>query len=59
MDAVLGRRQLFYGETRRMIRAENIATAYYTRKHSDNWAKWASDNPAAEKLLNEAELLCL
>jgi len=58
VDAVLGRRQLYFGETRRMIRAENIEIAYHTRKRSENWAKWASENPTFEKILIEAEILC-
>jgi hypothetical protein len=59
VDAVLGRRQLYFGETRRMIRAENIEAAYLARKQSKSHAAWANENPALEKILIEAEILCL
>jgi len=58
VEAILGRRQLYFGETRRMILAENIATAYRARKQSENWAQWAQANPIMEKILIETEILC-
>jgi hypothetical protein len=58
VEAILGRRQLYFGEVRRMRRAENIVNAYHARKNSDTWAKWASQNPEMEKILIEAEILC-
>mgnify|MGYP003464051790 CR=1 FL=1 len=58
LEAITGRRKFYHGELSRLIIAENIVMAYNSRKQSNNWAKWASDNPEAEKLLIEAELLC-
>jgi hypothetical protein len=42
------------GELRRMIAAENVVNAYNARKASENWAEWASANPAANRLLIKA-----
>ena len=53
--AVYGRPVLSCNEIQRMILAENIVSAYRGRKNSDNWAKWASDNPADARLLSEVE----
>jgi hypothetical protein len=41
-----------------MILSENIAIAYHSRAESKAWSEWAQKNPAMEKLLNEAEVLC-
>ena len=40
-----------------MIAAENIVTAYLSRRASQNWGKWAQDNPALEKIILDAEVL--
>lgn len=53
--AVMGRNTLYYGETRRMILAENIYNAYHARRRSENWAEWAEKNPAMAKILFELE----
>lgn len=55
LEAITGRRQFYYGELRRLILAENIVTAYQTRKRSENWAAWAENNPVMAKILAEAE----
>jgi hypothetical protein len=58
VEAILGRKQFYYGELRRMILAENIVTAYHARAQSESWAAWAAKNPTLERILNEAEILC-
>jgi hypothetical protein len=58
LEAITGRRLFYFGELQRLIVAENIVTAYKSRP-KDNWADWANDNPRMEKILIEAELLCL
>jgi hypothetical protein len=58
VEAVTGRKHLYYGELRRMILAENIVNAYHARSQSESWAAWAGKNPIMEKLLIECELLC-
>lgn len=62
IEAVLGRRQLYYGELRKMIAAENIVNAYESRQRSENWADWASKNTelaaflaVVEKLVDELD----
>jgi len=40
-----------------MIAAENVARSYFSRKASQNWGKWAQDNPQMDKLLIEVEIL--
>lgn len=55
-QAVLGR-VLSGGELRRIAQAENIVQAYRDRQKSENWAKWAQDNPEQAAVLNEAERL--
>lgn len=55
--AVMGRDELAYREIQAMLTAENIISAYYSRSQTDNWAKWAQDNPQADKLLKEVEIL--
>jgi hypothetical protein len=57
VEAITGRRILYFGEIRRMIAAENIVTAYLSRRASQNWGKWAQDNPALEKIILDAEVL--
>ena len=53
--AVYGRDELSFSEIQRFLVAENIYNAYMTRKAADDWAKWATDNPIAAKLLAEVE----
>lgn len=48
---VLGR-QAGAGELRRMSTAERVVMAYQARARSENWAKWAEDNPESARLLN-------
>ncbi len=57
MEAVTGRKVLYYGEVRRMIAAENVVLAYLSRKSYENWGKWAQEHPDLEKILNEVEVL--
>lgn len=52
--AVVGR-VMSAGELRRMRAAENIITAHRSRTSSDNWAKWASQNPEQSRVLIAAE----
>jgi len=40
---------------RRMSVVENTINAYRNRSRSDNWAKWASDNPEQQRLIILAE----
>jgi hypothetical protein len=58
IEAILGRRVLYYGELRRMILAENIVIHYRRRAASSNWAAYALDNPEMAQILLEAEKLC-
>jgi len=55
VTAATGRETLQVGEMRRMILCENIHNAYLSRKASDDWAKWATDNPFYAVLLREVE----
>lgn len=57
LEAVTGRRTFYYGEMNRMIAAENIVTAYESRKRSQNWAEWTQSNPRLAAILAEAEKL--
>ncbi len=52
-QAIYGRTLSFH-ELRMMDRAENIFNAYRERSGSDNWAKWAEDNPEKARLLAAA-----
>jgi len=54
IEAILGRRILYYGEINAMITAENICLVYSSRAQSSNWAQWEKDNEDASKLLKEA-----
>lgn len=54
-QAVLGR-TLGKGEMTRMITCENIVKAYQSRTAAPDWAKWAADNPQANRLLTAAML---
>jgi hypothetical protein len=60
LEAVTGRKVLYYSELRHMIVAENIVTAYRNREASTSdpggWGKWAQDHPALEKILIDAEM---
>lgn len=56
LEAIIGRKQFYYGELRRLITAENIVIAYHSRKRSDNWAAWAEDNKAMARMLAEVEI---
>lgn len=38
-----------------MVVVENIVNAYRSRAHADNWAEWAQANPAAARMLAEAQ----
>jgi hypothetical protein len=48
------------GDMRRMLAAENVYRAYHWRENyrdengQPNWAKWAGDNPTANRLLEAA-----
>jgi len=53
--AATGRDTLRVGEMSRMITCENIVNAYLSRKASDDWAKWATENPASAALLRDIE----
>ena len=53
--AVVGRDVLSFGEIQRLLVVENIYNAYVSRKSADDWAKWATDNPHAAKILADVE----
>ena len=55
--AVTGKDVLPYGYILAMTVAENIVHAYISRKRSENWAKWAQDNPREDALLKRVEIL--
>ena len=55
VEAVMGRPVLSAGELRRMYTVENIYNAYNARKASEDWAKWAAENPARAAMLAEVE----
>ena len=59
VEAVYGRKELSYGEIRRMITAENVYQAIRSRNAAmdGNIAEWASKNKQAAKLLYEVEEL--
>ena len=52
-QAVFGR-TLSFQEIRVMDIADNVFRAYRERERSDNWAKWAQDNPDKARLLAQA-----
>lgn len=54
LEAVTGRKVLLYNEYLRMVAAENVVTAYNSRKPYQDWAMWATDEPHLSKILNEA-----
>jgi hypothetical protein len=57
LKAVTGRDVFYFGEMRRMVRAENIVVAYQNRKRAKNWAEWSTSNPREAEILAEAEKL--
>jgi len=57
LEAMTGRRQFYFGEFRRMITAQNVATAYQVRKQSLNWDAFRTENPHLADLLKQAEVL--
>lgn len=57
VQAVLGRPVLSAGEIRRMTFAENVKSAYLSRKGSTNWGAWAQDHPRQDRLLTEIEVM--
>ena len=57
VKAVYGRDELSFGEIQRMITAENIHEAYLARSRAESWAKWAQDNPEADRLLKQVEVM--
>lgn len=57
VKAVLGRDVLAYREIQRMLTSEHVYTAYISRQMSKNWEKWAKDNPKADELLKNVEML--
>ena len=50
----MGRKQLYAGEMRRMIHAENISVAYKQRNQAEA-AEWVKDNPEMSRILLEAQ----
>jgi hypothetical protein len=57
LEAVTGRRVLYYSEMRRLICAENIVAAFESRKRSTNWVEWTQSHPRLAEILAEAEIL--
>ena len=56
VKAVLGKDVLSFREMRRMLHAEAIARAYFSRSRQDA-AEWVKDNPEMNIALREAQLL--
>ena len=54
--AILGRDVLRANEVLSMMIAENVVKAYLSRKASENWGKWASENPRYDDLLKSIEV---
>lgn len=57
LEAVTGRRVLYWRELIHMTYAETIATAYVSRSKSANWTEWAASNPRLAAVLADAEKL--
>ena len=57
VQAVMNRPYLGAGEINRIYAAENVATAYRMKNDSDDWAKWARENPEQAERLAIAEKL--
>lgn len=53
VEAVFGR-PLYTKEMRRMVAADNIYSAFTSRKNSKDWGKWASENPELDEILRYA-----
>ena len=53
--AVTGRETLAAGEIKRMLMAEQIVSAYQSRKASNKWAEWENANPYKSALLKAVE----
>ena len=49
-------RPLGYGEIRRMNIALQVVGYYRERAASGDWVKWATDNPDAAALINQAAM---
>ncbi len=59
VEAVTGERVLYHRDVNRMICAENIYRAFFSRQnHKDGWADWVSKYPVEAELLISAEKLC-
>ena len=58
IEAMLGHKTFYYGELRCLILAENIASAYHSRKAATNWVEWVAQNKTMSEILIEAEKLC-
>jgi hypothetical protein len=54
VEAVMGRPVLGAKEINYMETCERVILAHQARQASENWAAWASDNPAANLLLTVA-----
>lgn len=54
VEAVMGRKQLYAGEMRRMIHAENIVNAYRQRNQMEA-AEFVKENPDMSRMLLEAQ----
>lgn len=57
LEAITGRRIFLLGEYCRLIAAENIVTAFNSRKRATNWAEWSQSNPHMAAILAEVEKL--
>jgi hypothetical protein len=55
IEAVTGRKQLYFREYLEMTATENIIHAYQSRKSSKDWVEWARENPSAARILSEVE----
>lgn len=55
--AVMGRPVLYERETRAMIAAQNVVSAYRDRAKSPSWDAWLKQNPELGDLLFRAQRL--
>lgn len=58
VEAVMGRPYLGMGEMIKINAAERVVRGYRMKANSENWSKWARDNPKdAEKLVEVEKLI--
>lgn len=58
MEAVTGRRQLYFAEARQLVYAENIVNAYLARAQFEGWAQFEKASPVQAEILKDVEISC-